>query len=50
MSEKVKDSEPSDGVANEHIEQICEDSESHDKKFDDLEALELSHSKQIKVI
>ncbi|KAJ5818397.1 fungal trichothecene efflux pump [Penicillium riverlandense] len=50
MSEKVKDREPSDGVANEHIEQICKDPESHDEKYDDSEALEPSRSKQIKVL
>lgn len=50
MNDTVNDQKPSDGVANEHIEQICRDSESHNKEDDDLEALERSHSKQIKVI
>ncbi|KAJ5676109.1 fungal trichothecene efflux pump [Penicillium macrosclerotiorum] len=49
MNRKVNDQKPSDDVANEHIEQICGDAESHDKENDDLEALERSHSKQIKL-
>lgn len=49
MNNTVNDQKPSDGVANEHIEQICGDAESHNKEANDLEALDRSPSKQIKV-
>lgn len=49
MNDTVIDRKPSNGVANEHIEQICGDAESHNKEDDDLEALDRSPSKQIKV-